>query len=254
MSAARGPFKPEHVGEGDRYEISRGHAVYSAPAGGRHGHDQLVGALPIATDPAVTEAGIDVGYAIDAHTLRAPDISVGNVPNAPGWVKGVPALAVEYADRGTDEDDLQTKIGELLAGGTQLVWVVRLTGPRRVDVHAQGRAPSTVAGGGMLDPQGILSKPLPVDALFDHDRANEVTFENLLARRGYSSLRHVHSEGHSEGHAQGRAAGLRTAIEVACEMLAIPLDEPRRARMASATVAELEEILGHLRQYRRLPD
>ena len=86
----------------------------------------LVGGLALATDPAVDSAGVDTGYAADAYTLRAPDLAVGNVPDAPGWVKGAPPLAVEYADTGQDELDLPVKIRELLSAGTRLVWVVRL--------------------------------------------------------------------------------------------------------------------------------
>lgn len=42
-----------------------------------------------------------------------PNIAVGNVPDDPGWVRGVPPLAVEYADVGQDEADLQSKIRAL---------------------------------------------------------------------------------------------------------------------------------------------
>ncbi|HXU32848.1 MAG TPA: hypothetical protein VN851_19935, partial [Thermoanaerobaculia bacterium] len=60
-------------------------------------------------------------YAPTPETLRAPDIAVGNVPNAPDWVQGAPPLAVEYADTGQDEKELAVKISELLAAGTQIV-------------------------------------------------------------------------------------------------------------------------------------
>ena len=70
MTEPRGPFQPGHVIDGDRYEISRGHPLYVAPAGSRHGSEHAVGVLPLATDPAVREAGVDVGYALDDHTLR----------------------------------------------------------------------------------------------------------------------------------------------------------------------------------------
>jgi len=245
----RGPFRPDMVKDGDRYEISRGHPVYSAPAGGRHGNKQLVGALPIATDPAVTEAGIDVGYATDEHTLRAPDLAVGNVPDRPGWVSGAPALAIEYADRGTDEDELQSKIRELHAAGTQLIWVVRLVGPRRVDVYGREREPFTVGSGGLLDAEGHLSQPLPVDALFDPDRANEVALNNLLRRGGHGTIDEVRAKGRSEG----RSEGLRTAIETACGLLDIPVEDARRAWLDVATLPELETLLSHLRTHREWP-
>jgi len=245
MAESRGPFRPEQVRDGDRYEISRGHPLYVSPAGARHGREHIVGALPLATDPAVREAGLDVGYALDDDTLRAPDIAIGNVPNTPGWAKGAPALAVEYADRGTDEDDLQTKISELLAAGTQAVWVVRLLGPRRVDVHERGAPPRVVADGGMLEAPGILSRPVPVAAMFDHDRANEVALSNLLARRGHASVEAV--------HAGGRVEGLRHAVQLTCKHLGITIDPTRAAALETADEPMLESLLMELTLQRRWP-
>ena len=245
MTEPRGPFQPGHVSDGDRYEISRGHPLYVAPAGSRHGSEHAVGVLPLATDPAVREAGIDVGYALDDHTLRAPDIAVGNVPNTPGWVKGAPALAVEYADRGTNEEDLQAKIVELLAAGTLLVWVLRLIGPRRVEVYSAGAAPKTVGSGGMLEADGILSRPLPVDALFDRDRANEVTLENLLMQQGYASIDDVQT--------RSVRATLRATLDSMCRSWQLPVDESRRAWLDSADADALQRVLEHLIEHRAWP-
>ena len=50
----------------------------------------------------------------------------------------MPPLALEYASIGQDEDGLQREIVDFLAAGTQLVWVVRLVGPRRVEVYEPG--------------------------------------------------------------------------------------------------------------------
>lgn len=249
MPEPRGPFRPSHVKEGDRYEISRGHPVHVAPSGGRHGKEHVVGALPLATDPAVEEVGIDVGYELDEHTLRAPDISVGNVPDAPGWAKGAPRLAVEYADRGTNEDDLQTKISELLGAGTELVWVVRLVGPRRVDVHASAVAPRVVPGGGMLEAPGILANAMPVDALFDEACANEVAFKNLLAKHGYDSVDAIRRSGRDEG----RAMASRQAVEALSTVLSLELDEARRARIDAMTADELDALVAHLTAHRAWP-
>jgi hypothetical protein len=55
----------------------------------------VAGTLGIATLPGVEEVGAELGYTRAPGDLRAPDIAVGNVPDRPGWVKGVPALAVE---------------------------------------------------------------------------------------------------------------------------------------------------------------
>jgi hypothetical protein len=194
---------------------------------------------------------VDTGYAADAYTLRAPDLAVGNVPDAPGWVKGAPPLAVEYADTGQDEAELQVKIRELLAAGTRLVWVVRLLGPRRVEVYRPdappGAAPQVVIPGDRLEAPGILRNPLPVEALFDPEAAQEVALRNLLQRRGYAGLEAVRAEGMAEGKAEGRAEGkaegraeaeiatLRSAILQVLEGRGLALDPSTEARLAACT-------------------
>ena len=129
---APGPYKAEDLRSGDPYELSNGHLVESSPTGGSGSTPNRLGASVVGWDPAVTEAGVDTGYKTPAGDMRAPDVAVGNVPNRPGWVPGVPNLAIEYADIGQEEDKLQRKIADLLAGGTRYLWVVRLAGPRRV--------------------------------------------------------------------------------------------------------------------------
>src|SRR5436853_125401 len=132
---AKGPFRADQVSDGDRYEISSGHPLYCAPSAPRHGAPHALGAGVLIFDPAVTEAGIDTGHRLDDDTLRAPDISIGGVPSdADGWAPGAPPLAVEYASTGQNENDLQSKIAELLGCGCRAVWVVRLVGRKRVDV------------------------------------------------------------------------------------------------------------------------
>jgi hypothetical protein len=203
----KGPFRADQVTPEDRYEISDGHPVYCAPAGGRHGGANTIGALPLATDPAVTEVGIDVGYTPSPDVLRAPDLAVGHVPDAPGWVEGAPPLAVEYADTGTDEVNLMAKVQQLLTAGTRWIWVVRLVGPRRVEVHTQSEAPRLVYPGQQIHAPGVLSQPMPVEALWDRTAALDVTFRNLLLRHGYPTLEAVRAEGHTEGRNKGRTEG-----------------------------------------------
>ncbi len=162
--------------------------------------------------PAVTEIGIDVGYTPSPgkQTLRAPDIAIGNVPDKPGWVSGVPALAVEYAGRGQDEDDLAVKIREFLDAGTQLIWVVRLVGARHVEIHAP-RQPVRVAGPGeVLTAPGILANPVPVEALWDPARAEHATVRNLL---GVESLEAALAAAREEGASEGQAVGEDAAAD-----------------------------------------
>lgn len=213
MSSARsyrpqgpGPFRVGHLRPGDPYELSDGHAIVAEPSGRRHARRNAAGVLLIDTDPGVEAAGVDAGYALDERTLRAPDVAVGNLADEAGFASGAPALAVEYVERGSDQADLGRKIAELLAAGTQVLWVVRLGGERRVEVHRAGQPVAIKRSGEELDAPGILRNPVPVDALYDRSLAHEATLRNLLQRHGYESLDEVRAE-----HAR---TALRQVLEV----------------------------------------
>ena len=202
-----GPFSPHQLRPGDRYELDHGHPVRCAPTGGDGARNALLGGQVLNSDPDVTEAGFDAGFVPSAKSMRAPDIAVGNVPDRPGWIQGVPPLAVEYASVGQDEAALATKIAEFLGLGTRWIWVVRLDTPRRVEVHTPD-APMVVHGiGDTLTAPGVLRNPVPVEALFDRRVANEVTLSNLLQQHGFASLGAVEAKGREEGREEGREAG-----------------------------------------------
>jgi Putative restriction endonuclease len=184
----------------------------------------------LASDPAVQEVGVDAGFSPSPELLRAPDLSVGGIPDQPGWVQGVPPLAVDYADTCQDEADLQIKIQELLAAGTRHLWVVRLNGPRRVEVHQPGHKIRVAHPGEQLEAPGILANPVPVEALYDREAARQVMFRNLLQRQGYSSLDDVRAEGHTEGEVQG----LREAVLEVLASRGFEADDDLRAALANS--------------------
>ena len=193
----------------------------------------------LASDPAVRDVGVDVGFSPSPDTLRAPDLSVGEMPDQPGWVQGVPPLAVEYADTGQDEAELRNKIQELFAAGTRYVWVVRLTGPRRVEVHQPGQRMRIANPGEQLVAPGILANPVPVEALYDREAARPVIFRNLLERQGYTSLDEVRAEGQAEGQSLGRAEGeiqgLRKAIVAVLSGRGLAADDELQAAVAGCS-------------------
>ncbi len=204
----RGPFTVAHIASGDRHELSNGNAFFCAPTGGDGARGAGAGFEVIDTDPAVQSAGMDPGYAVSPNTLRAPDVAVG-VPDAPGWVVGAPPLALEYASVGQDEAQLQQKIADLLGAGTRWVWVVRLLGPRRVEVYENGQTMQTRGPGAVLLAPGVLQNPVPIEALYDRRVAHEVALRNLLQRRGYEDLDAVRAE----GQAVGKAEALLTLLD-----------------------------------------
>lgn len=224
---APGPFRVDQLASGDPYELSEGHAIAVMPTGSRGSLRVAAAAAAIGSDPSVQEIGAETGHALSATTLRAPDLSVGNVPDAPGWVAGAPPLAIEYADRGQDEEELRDKIRDLLAAGTQQIWVVRLTGRPRVEVHAPGAPMVVRTRGELLAAPGILANPLPVEALFDVQTAHAVALRNLLQRHGYADLDAVRDEG-------ARSGATSTAQQAIFQVLAargLPVDDPTRARI-----------------------
>jgi hypothetical protein len=244
---AMGPFSAEQVRAGDRYELSGGHTVYCAPTGGDGARGTAAGVEVLDTDPAVESAGVDAGFSPQPKTLRAPDISLGNIPDRPGWIPGVPPLAVEYASVGQDEAELQAKIADLLAAGTRFLWVVRLVGPRRVEVYEPGLPVRTLGPGEELRAPGILRNAVPIEALYDRNVAHELTLRNLLQRRGYESLDEVREESREEGRAQA----LLDVLEV--RGLAVP-PEVRARVLACREPAELRRWLGRAVSVTRAED
>ncbi|MEY3213268.1 MAG: hypothetical protein RIT28_3749 [Pseudomonadota bacterium] len=208
---APGPYRADQLSSGTPYELSRGHSILCAPTGARGSGPQLNGGYVIASDPAVAVAGVDLGFSPEPGTLRAPDVAVYGDPtelHKAGWAKTAPPLAVEYADRGGDEAELAERIRDLLHHGTRYVWVVRLVGPRRVEVYEPERAMRLVTAEEPLIAEGVLKNPVTVDALYDPDHAEAAILRNLLQRRGVESLEAVFEEGKTEGIAEGKAEGI----------------------------------------------
>lgn len=205
-----GPFRADQIHDGDRYELSNGHAIHCMTTGGRHAEATIVGGRFLATDPGVTSVGADAGIAFnDDKNLRAPDLVVNVDLSGTGWVRQVPPLAVEYVSVGQDKDELSRKVSEFLELGTKFIWVVHLVGPLRVDVHEPGLPVRTIPGDGVLTAPGVLVNPVPVRALVDPDTAHEATLHNVLTREGYASIDAIREEGRE----RGREGALTTARE-----------------------------------------
>ncbi len=253
LLTTKGPFKAEQIRSGDPYELSDGHAILCLPTGGRGSRANLLGGSMLDSDPAAEAAGVDTGFSPEPGTLRAPDVAVGAIPDTPGWVKGVPALAVEYADSGQDEVALAEKIADLLEAGTRMIWVVRLSGPRCVEVHQPQQPVQLYRPGQLLEAPGVLKNPVPVEALYDRDAAHEVTLRNLLQRRGYADLEAVRAAGAAQGQIDGRIATLLEQLtakfgplpaETVARIETASLQELQLWSMQLLTATTLEEALG----------
>lgn len=244
------PSRVDQVHEGDRYELSEGEAVYCPLATLPQGLPHAIGAMLLGTDPDVSSIGTGVGHALSERTLRAPDLSVGDFgENEDGWATKAPPLAVEYVVQGQDEADLQLKIRQLLEHGSRFVWVVRLVGPRRVEVYENGRPVRTKLPGERLEAPGVLKSQPLVEVLYDREASFEQTLLNLLERKGYASLDAVLAEGERKGEAKG----LHAAVLDACEFLDIVPSEAQRSQLETMGVDELETLRRELKQTRRWP-
>lgn len=230
-----GPYRAQDIRLGEPWELSNGHRVQCMPTGSRGSGASQLGAGVVGWDPAVKEAGIDTGYTPEPGVLRAPDIAVGNVPAEPGWVEGVPELAIEYADTGQDEEELQRKIGDLLSAGTKYLWIVRLTGPRRVEVHEQGQPMRTAVAGELLRAEGVLSNPVLVESLYERDAAERATLTNLLQRRGFESFEAVLASGREEGEQAGALRASRSALLLVLAERKLETSPERRVQIEACT-------------------
>ncbi|HRI63213.1 MAG TPA: hypothetical protein PK156_03220, partial [Polyangium sp.] len=111
-------------------------------------------------------------------------------------------------DTGQDEPKRRQKIAGLLGEGTRLIWVVRLHGPRCVEVHMPNAPVRLARMGEVLEAPGILRNPVPVSALYDPQEAKRLALRNLLQAEGYENLQAVKDEGHHQGLEQGLEQGL----------------------------------------------
>jgi hypothetical protein len=160
-------------------------------------------------------------------------------PDRPGWIAGGP-LAVEYAASGQDEAKLQEKIADLLAAGTRWVWVVRLLGPRRVEVHEAGQPLRVLRPGEELLAPGVLKNAVLVEELYDRAVSDQATLRNLLQRKGYESLAQVRDEGRSEGLCEGRDEGRNEGL---CEGRALSVLQILVKRKIEMTSEAQDRIL-----------
>lgn len=104
-------------------------------------------------------AGFVVGR--DPDTVRGPDAAFVSAERSAATVRrgpffeGAPDLAVEILSPGNTRREIAAKIGEYLAAGGRVVWVVD---PKRrtVTVHRPEREPETISGDEVLDGGAVV--------------------------------------------------------------------------------------------------
>lgn len=149
------------------HELVRGEHRVNPPPGPRHGQTVTAIAALLAAHVRAHALGVVFGgntgfvLARDPDTVRGPDVSfVRRERIPPGgvgdrYIDGAPDLAVEVVSPGDAVAEVEQKVGEYLAAGARLVWVVD---PRlaRVAVHAPGAVARMLGTDDQVDGGDVL--------------------------------------------------------------------------------------------------
>lgn len=118
-----------------RAELVEGKVIEMTPPGGEHGRMAVKIAARLERyleDENLGIVFVESGFRLSRNpdVVRSPDVSFieySRLPNgrAPrGFIEGAPTLAVEIVSPGDLWSEVENKVGEYLAAGTQLVWIV----------------------------------------------------------------------------------------------------------------------------------
>lgn len=166
---------PDH---GGHFELVRGELRPMSPAGYSHGTVTLRLAARIFNhvdakglgDVTAAETGFIIGR--DPDTVRAPDIAFLKKDRIPvtgrpaKFFVGPPDLAVETMSPGDTVYEVDQKVREWLAAGTQLVWIIN---PKQqtVTVHRPDNSAKVLSSGDPLDGEDVVPGfQIPVADLF----------------------------------------------------------------------------------------
>ncbi len=167
--------------EGHHYELIKGELRPMSPSGGPHGDATsrvsfYVNSVVYGDDLGMTFAA-ETGFFVerDPDTVKAPDfafVSYERLPNPlpEGYVPLVPDLAVETRSPNDTAREVAEKVGEWLAAGVQLVWVIEPK-KRTITTHRAGRPAQTLSVDDILDGEDVLpGLAVPVDRIFPPQR------------------------------------------------------------------------------------
>jgi Uma2 family endonuclease len=150
--------------DGRKYELVDG-AIRMSPAGLRHEEIvvRLIARLLETVRPRQLGKvfGSSAGYRLPGGNVRSPDVSFvaeGRLPGgtAPeGFGELAPDLAVEVLSPEDQPREILDKVGEYLAAGVRLVWVIDPR-KRRAAVHRSLTNVQEIAESGALEGQDVL--------------------------------------------------------------------------------------------------
>jgi Uma2 family endonuclease len=151
--------------DGFRYELVRGRLVRMTPASPRHGRITMALAARLwhhVTTRGLGEVWTEVGFrlASDPDTVRAPDVSFVStnrlpLPDARGFYRGAPDLAIEVLSPGETPADVHEKVRHYLGAGTLLIVVLDPEG-RRATVHRPHADPLSLTSADTLELEPVV--------------------------------------------------------------------------------------------------
>ena len=154
-----------------RYELVDGEVVELAPVQRRHG--RTASSISAAFHNYCRRIGVgwsevDVGYTVSSgpDTVRSPDVSLvlrdaqnDGEEEQRAFIPGAPDIAVEIVSPSNTAREMERKVAEYLAAGSQRVWVVYQAtrrNPRRVLVHQSDGATLTYTGDDTITDEELL--------------------------------------------------------------------------------------------------
>jgi Uma2 family endonuclease len=161
-----------------RYELVDGEVVEMAPVNEEHGEVafNINGAFYVySRQYGIGRGGVETGYRVGQNpdTVRGPDVSFnlrsrreGERPLS-GFVPGSPDIAVEVVSPSNTAAEMERKVAEYLAAGSQRVWVA-YSSTRSVAVHrADGATIAYTGDDAITDEELLPGFSLPLSEIFD---------------------------------------------------------------------------------------
>ena len=160
-----------------RYELVDGEVVEMAPVNEQHGAVALnigAGFNLYSRQSGIGRASVETGYRlrISPDTVRGPDVSFVVAGKeaweslGDGFSPDAPDIAVEVVSPSNTAAEIERKVGEYLAAGSQRVWVV-YTSSRNVLAHRAEGATITYSGDEVITDEELLPGfSLPLSDIF----------------------------------------------------------------------------------------
>ena len=153
--------------DNQRHELVAGFVISEPPASFRHG--DIAAEVFLRLSEFVREADLgrvvstETGFLLarDPDTVRAPDVAfvsrttIARAGSFSGFFPGPPDLAVEVLSPSERPADVHAKVGDFLAAGSRLLWVVD-PARRQVRVHRSLLHPVILDDGSMLTGADVL--------------------------------------------------------------------------------------------------